>query len=221
MRFTLPNLEPWAHVRAWLLSGVLLVQCVSSLPARPLSAHWLQRPEGQRALFYAQRALRLFGTRVALPVLAEHMRAESETLVDLRRRLLTPVAPLFDALGVQQQWSLFMVSAQVGFRLRIEARAARNDWGVVYRAGGVDGWRLAPRLGYRRLRGIYNPGAISGPRPQYRGFVQWLAADLLQTHTELACVRVGFERFELPTRDRPNRTIDVVHALDRCREWPR
>jgi hypothetical protein len=208
----------WAHARALLITLLLCSQCLSAIPSVPLDARMLDRREGQRAIGWIAALLERVGRDPGHAQIERELITLSQDLVRLRAAALAPIDPLFSLTASRQLWFLFSSSSDITHRLRIEARSAEGAWILLYRANHEDRLGLAKLLAYRRLRGIYTPSARTGRRPQYAGFVTWLARRILRSHPEYDAVRLSLERLELATRARPNLDTGIAFADERERE---
>ncbi len=111
-----------------------------------------------------------------------------------RDAVLTPFRPVFRALDFSQRWSLFPVADKRHYRMVIEARPGpETPWQVLYRVHGPERAAFADVLEYRRIRGIWNPGA-KGPRGAYKAFCSWIARVVFEADPRLREARVKMER---------------------------
>ena len=72
-------------------------------------------------------------------------------------------------------------------------------------------------LAFRRLRGLYNPGAKGAPRAQFEGFVDWVARVTFAARPELVALRVRMERLRLGNLDTPTEVVEIAHESLRAR----
>lgn len=127
----------------------------------------------------------------------DSVKAALEPVRALRRLVLTPVLPLRDDLHLLQRWSLFRSAGRRQHRMLIEARAPGDPtWTVIFRAPDDGPAELARVLGYRRLRGSWDPRA-SGTRGAYPSFVIWVGERILAANPRFDAVRVQMEAIEI------------------------
>jgi hypothetical protein len=206
----------WPYLRAALITLVLASQCVSAVPARPLTASMLQRAEGRRAVRQLERVEAWFGAAEAPARIERDLIALSEACVQARRALLAPFAFILSGAAISQAWGLFLNAYEEAYRLRVEARVANGAWSLIYRVGREDLLGLSSVLDYRRIRATYNPKAAS-PRGQYAGFARWLSRRVLRAHPEFDALRVSMERMQLATRESENQLLDITYVVEHTR----
>jgi len=206
----------WPALRAALLTGILVVQCVQATPDRPIEPKGFERAEGRRLLGWLEASLAAFGMRTERARLEQELMEDSKRLLTLRNTLLAPVAPFFYYTDTRQQWGLFLLGSNQCFRMHVEVQRRGGSWELVYRAGAEDRLGLAPWLRYRRLRGIYNPSRV-GARRQYQGFVDWLSRRILAEDPDSEAVRVSMERLEIGAPGEPTTSHGLEHVEVRTR----
>lgn len=212
------DLRVWPVLRATLVTALIALWVLSALPSRPYDAAMLERPSHARTVRGIQEALRAFGIDVRRADVAATLIAITTPLVRVRNALVDPVAPALDFAQMGQRWGLFLQSGHTGYRLEVAARTEHGAFEVLYRPHEVDARGLGSTLAFRRLRGLYNPGAKGHPRAQFEGFVSWLAETLFRDHPELVAVRVRMERLQLGSRTAPPAVLDVAHESLRLRQ---
>jgi hypothetical protein len=210
-----PSLGVWPHVRALLITCVLLVQTLSATPPQPLTAERLSRPEGARLVSWIESALAAIGMGGDRAAIERGLIDVTERAVALRGAVLAPFERVLQNLSSHQQWGLFLMSGGDYFRMHVEAQVAGGGFRTVYIAGELDRTGLEPALRYRRLRGIYNPSLRRGPSAEYDGFVTWLAGELWRTHPEYGALRVRMEHMQLSAAG--SGPLDASGALTRPR----
>ena len=206
----------WSYLRALLITLALTSQCVSALPARPLTAERLARPEWQRALSSLSAWSQWFGAAADRQVWESRLIAYNARALRLRQAALSPLSPLLDAAAIRQQWTLFLSAHAQVFRLRVDVRSPGRGWTLAYRAHQEDTLGLASLLGYRRLRGIYHP-TRQQVRPQYAALTAWLAARIMREHREISRVRVGLERIQIAAPGVAPQVQGLVDVLEHGR----
>ena len=203
--------------RAIAITMVLVVWVLSALPSRPFDAEQLAQPTHARTVRELERALTALGVSTSRATLDGALIAVSTPVVRIRNALLSPLRPLFDVAGMGQRWGLFLQTGRTAYRIRVDGRSADGNFRLLYRPHTDDPLGLGATLAFRRIRGLYNPGAKGVPREQFEGFVTWLSRELFSRHPELDVVRVRMQRIRLGTRSEPNQLVDVAHESERRR----
>lgn len=139
-------------------------------------------------------------------------------LDELRRDLLRPLRPAIDNAKLYQRWKLFAGAPKRRFRMWIDARAADGTWTTVYRVLDDDADLLADPLGYRRVRGAWNPRTGDGPRGSYRSFVTWVAGQVFDRDPAAVAVRVRMEKVLIGPRGGFAGTGEFVYEETRQRQ---
>jgi hypothetical protein len=207
-----------ATVRAVLITVVIVLQCVSAAPGQPLNSQHLGTIEGKRFITWVQNALSTLGFQHGRQAIESASIETTTRLVAVRNTIVKPFQPAMRALGSHQSWALFQVGSRDCFRIHVDSRTAGSDWTVVYRAQGEDRLNLAGTLRYRRVRGVYNPGANSGVSTEYDGFVTWLTRRVFAADARATELRVRMQRIDLGTRDFPPRALGFEYERLRTRE---
>jgi hypothetical protein len=212
----------WPALRALAISVALALQLASAIPARPLSAGGMSKPEGVRLVSWLQRTFGAVGVDRSQAEWTDGLIGASQSMAALRNAAFAPLGPWFHYTQTGQQWPLFLNPNRECFRLLVEARKPPRrrkeaDWVLLYRASDVDRARLSSLLRYRRLRGIYNASAKRGPHAEYEGFASWLADHLLADHPKYALVRVSLERLAIGAPGSEPRSLGVEHVVIRQR----
>ena len=209
--------RPWAFVRAALVSFVLAVCILQALPGHPIRRQHLGAPAAQRTLRAVASLLQSVGSDLQVAALERRALAVSKWGARTRRRLLAPFEPLFHHMKLDQSWGLFLSRSHRGSALEVEALTARG-WQTLYAANRVDRLGLGPRLGYRRLRGVYNTSSASDARAHYDGFTLWLARQLFAAHPDYREIRVSLQRMRVGTRTREVELLERAHVRTHRRE---
>lgn len=116
----------------------------------------------------------------------------------VRARILRPVRPAADLFGLRQRWKLFSGAARKRFRMSIEVRNAGEDtWRLLYRPHDDEHDYRAGQIGYRRMRGAWNPHSTYGARGGYAIVVRWLADRVFAEDPRADELRVRMERIEI------------------------
>ena len=213
-----PHLTRSAWLRAGAITLVLLLVCLSALPTRPYDRKKLDRATHRHFVERIVAALDLVGVAAGEEDVGRTLIAVTGPVIAARNAVVGPVKPLFDFVGMGQRWGLFLQSGRSAYRLQVEGRTADGRWTLLYQPHEVDRLGLESLLSFRRLRGLYNPGAKGEPRPQFEGFVDYLATRVFAENRALLGLRVRMERLRLGTRDEPTRTLEVAHESERSRE---
>jgi len=198
---------------------VLALCLIKALPSKPYMHTNLTRSSYLHVVRDITIAVRGLGFDVTEGEVRTVMVDTSRPPILLRNAIVEPLQPIYDFLGMGQAWGLFLQSGRGAHRIRVEGRTADEAWHMLYRHHQQDDVGLSPWLGFRRLRGIYNPNS-KGPRGQYEGFVTWLGKKLCAEHPELIEVRVSMERLVLGTRHEPTESVEVQHESARACEAP-
>jgi hypothetical protein len=119
-----------------------------------------------------------------------------EVVRPIREAALKPFAWIGRDLRIGQKWALFQSASSERFRLEVLGKTPTTDWQMLYRSGDSEPEAYADLLGYRRVRGVWNPTG-NGPPGQYRDFVIWLSRRLFAEHPELAMVRVRMQKIHI------------------------
>jgi hypothetical protein len=147
----------------------------------------------------------VFGLIAGIPEAGGRLRARlspsalaiARRIPELRERLLRPVAPLMNAVGIQtQNWALFSSSGGVRHRMWIETRSQHGPWMVVYRAHDEQHAELRRTLEYRRVFNMWKTYTWGMSR-SYPAIVAWLARRLCLAHPQIDEVRVSQEQIEI------------------------
>lgn len=213
-----PHHTRTAWLRAGALTLVLLLVCLSALPTRPYDRKKLSRATHRHFVERIVAALEVVGISAGDEDVGRALIAVTRPVIAARNAVVRPIKPLFDFVGMGQRWGLFLQSGRSAYRLQVEGRTADGRWTLLYQPHEVDRLGLESLLSFRRMRGLYNPGAKGEPRPQFEGFVDYLATRLFAEHRALLEIRVRMERLRLGTREEPTVTLDVAHESERSRE---
>ncbi|MET0340656.1 MAG: hypothetical protein ABW252_06625 [Polyangiales bacterium] len=208
----------WPVVRAALVTALVALWVLSALPSRPLDEARLARPTNARTVRSLQDALFAVGLDVRRADIEATLIALSTPIVAARNALVDPFAPALEFAQMGQRWGLFLQTGRTAYRVEIAARTEAGPFEVVYRPHEVDALGLGSTFAFRRLRGLYNPGAKGAPRAQFEGFVDYAAGEVFHARPAAVEVRVRMERLRLGTRDEPSRAVDIAHESVRMRE---
>ena len=181
----------WPHARAVLIALALVLGLVDGCPS--------PRNGTER--------------RIAAERMGPTAAAVAARLERWRGRLLDPVRPASELFGLRQRWKLFAGANRKRYRMTIEVRAAGEPWRLVYRPHDDQHDFLAAQIGYRRLRGAWNPSTTYGPRGGYRPFVNWIADELFARDPRLTDVRVQMERIVIGDHGGYRVTGETVHPI--------
>ena len=214
------RLDRAAWLRAVAITCVLVLVGLSALPTRPYDEKKLGRATHRRLVGRIVAALHIVGIPASDGDVGHALIALTEPIIMMRNAVVKPIKPLFDFAGMGQRWGLFLQSGRSAYRMQVEGRTKGGDFRLLYSPHQHDPRALESLLSFRRLRGLYNPGVKGEPRPQFEGFVTYLAAALFAAHAELDAVRVRMERLRLGTRTEPTLILDVAHESERIRENP-
>jgi hypothetical protein len=203
--------------RALAATLVLAVWAMCATPRHPYDHELLSTPRNARILDVSSRTFAWLGLHVTSADLADALVTHSTAAIALRDRALEPLHPVLDLLGVHQRWGLFLMGGRDVYRLQLEGRRAGGEFELLFRSHQHDALELGELLGYRRVRGIYNPRGKRKAPAQYDGFVAWVADRTFAREPDVCEVRVGMVRERLATREAPNRPLDVRHVRTRQR----
>lgn len=181
----------WRHARAALLALAIVLGLVEGCPS--------PRNGTER--------------RIAAERMGPTAAAVAARLERWRGRVLEPVLPVSELFGLRQRWKLFAGANRKRFRMAISVRAQGEPWRLVYRPHDDDHDFLAAQIGYRRLRGAWNPSTTYGPRGGYRPFVYWVADELFARNPRLTDVRVQMERIVIGGHGGYRPTGEQVHSI--------
>lgn len=210
----------WARVRGLLIAFALGVEAVRAIPSKPLQDQHFTLPQGVRTLDQLEAGLSLVGARPGRAAIQQTLVASSAAILEVRESVLAPFEAVFHATATGQQWTLFLSAHRECFRLHIDGRAHEHEpWQSLYRALSHDALGLAPLLEYRRARGLYDPGRISGPSPAYAGLTQALALRVFAARPSLTRVRVRLERLRVGAAGEALASLGMEH--ERQYERPR
>lgn len=213
-----PAVHCIAVLRAIAITLVLFVVGLSALPSRPYDLEKLERPNARLLVHRIGALLGAVGVQASPEDVGAALIALTKPVVGLRNAVVGPIKPVFDFAGLGQRWGLFLQSGRTAYRLEVEGRTKAGEWTLLYRPHQHDALGLESTLAFRRMRGLYNPGARGEPRAQFEGFVTYLAAKIFEEHAEIDAVRVRMERIRLGTHDEPNLILGVAHESERMRE---
>lgn len=144
-------MSSWPRIRALLIGAAFIVGLIDGCPA-----------PSERNLKNWPSSLVPYGKRLSAT----------------RAWLLTPFNWIGDALAAHQRWALFTSADASRFRMWIEARPARGQWQLLFRAHDPAHRYQADVIEYRRLRGAWNIYK-RGPDAGYPVFVDWIARTIL------------------------------------------
>ena len=204
-------------LRAIAITLVLVVWVLSALPRHPFDAERLADPAHARSVRELESMLTALGIATSRAELDEALIRLSTPVVRVRNVVVDPLDPLFDFAGMGQRWGLFLQTGRTAYRIRVDGRSDSGNFRLLYRPHTDDPIGIGAMLAFRRMRGLYNPGSKGTPRPQFEGFVSWLARDVFEKHPDLDVVRVRMQRIRLGTRNEPNTLVDVAHESERRR----
>lgn len=166
----------WPHVRATLIALAIALGLVDGCPGPRNGAE----------------------QRIAEQRLGPGLAGVVSRLERTRARVLRPLRPATDLFGLRQRWKLFAGAARKRYRMAIEVRdAGETTWRLVYRPHDDDHDYRAAQIGYRRLRGAWNPHSTYGARGGYAIFVRWIADRIFAEEPRADGVRVRMERIEI------------------------
>ena len=186
----------WAHVRAALLLSVLLINFCQGFPVPQIEEKHVERPSGRRQLARWGGILRGLGVEITDEELRDQTLEASKTIGQWHGALLAPVMPAFHQTQIRQRWSLFTSSDPNPWWLHIEGRfAGEEDFRLLWRPMDSEADTLQFLFEYRRLRGVWNPGAEL--RPDHPRFVRFTFNTLFERFPELDEVRLRFMRFHV------------------------
>ena len=209
-----------AEYRAILIALAVLVYGVDATPLPDRISPRSFKDPSLRAVFdgWSEFAGTL-GVEVSSRDLRKRAWAESKRLIQGRRALLEPVAPVLEWTGTGQAWGLFAFPETRPARLYIEGYDGAS-WTRLYQTGDRERDHLAPQLKSRQLRAFYqNAAGRSEPTPPYQRFVAWISRETFAAHPDIDSVRVGFERLQaLPSGAPPAPVSEPLFELTRERE---
>ena len=187
----------WRTARAALVLLLLAVNCVHGCPVPVIHRRNVERPLGQRELERWSGILGSVGVDVPPGELGERAIAFSEEVQRVRGQLVRPVHPLFDAVGVDQRWSLFPVADPEPWWMHVEARRkGETEFTLLYRPWDDEHDWSVETIEYRRVRGVWNPGS-AGLRFDHPRFVDWVARRAFDEDPDWEEVRVRFAQYRL------------------------
>lgn len=141
----------------------------------------------------------------------------ADTVAELeqtRDRLLRPLRPASDLLGLRQRWKLFAGAARARYRMAIETRLqGETTWRLRYRPHDDEHDFLAAQIAYRRVRGAWNPHSTYGARGGYPIFAGWVADELFARDPFIFEVRVQMERILIGPRGDYRVTGELAYPI--------
>ena len=186
----------WPQVRAGLIALAIVVGMLDGCPV----------PRGRRE---HQRMVSRIG-----PELSEVV----DGIDRARRFALEPARPVLELARLHQRWKLFAGAPAHAFRMWIEARSQPGGpWLPLYVANDDRHDFAGDQLGYRRVRGVWNPHSSEGPRAGYPAFVDWIAGQVFARRPEAVEVRVSMERVVIGDRGGGRPTGERFHVQTRLR----
>ncbi|MEO0323394.1 MAG: hypothetical protein AAF447_10590 [Myxococcota bacterium] len=182
-----PPPSRWAHLRAGAVAVLVFVHLCQGAPRPRVSAESAAKPA-------AARQIQAWSGRLGLTPeeLRAHLIGLSEASEELRQAVSGPFWKVFWRLGFEQRWALFSGSRKRTWRMYIEWRDAEG-WHLAYRVQDPEHRWNARQLDYRRIRGVWNPGADEA-RVDYGRFADWVGRRLCEDRESAAEVRVRFAR---------------------------
>jgi len=214
-----PRVKPWAALRAGLIALAVLVYGLDATPLPDRISPRSFKDPSLRAVFDGWSEIAgSVGLEISSRDLRKRAWAESKRVIQGRRALLAPAAPVFAWSGTGQAWGLFAFPETNPARLYIEGSDG-EVWTRLHQTGDRARTLLTPQLQSRQLRAFYqNAAARSEPTPAYRRFVTWASRRAFDEHPELVSVRVGFERLSaLPSEVPPAPPGEPFHVVTRRR----
>lgn len=209
---------PWPHWRTLLITLVLASHLLVALPIKkPITPETLDDPQHQQEV---DRWMRLFGPLgLTRPTLVQGLIQITRVLWDADRALVEPMTRLWRHLELGQAWSLFAIPTEQPRTLEIyvEDRAGRH---LHHRTGEVEDPELAPWLGYRRIRGIYDTRHRTS---SYRKLSEHVSRKLMTERPDLTAVVLQQQQRSVGTPGEvfPDTTQTLlVHRTPRHRLWP-
>ena len=191
----------WPHARAAAIAVAIFAAGVEGCPVRAVSTAELGRPINRREV---ERWAEMLDTPP--DALAAQVTGASETVAHTRDVLFAPFQPYFEATRTYQRWALFPIADPEPYRMHVEARRGDGQWELVYRPLDVDATTRASMFGYRRIRGVWNPGS-RGTRPAYPAFVDFVAEEIFRSRADVDEVRVRHERFRITLPGAPEPSL--------------
>ena len=188
----------WPAVRTALITGVLLLQVLDTVPLPRVTEEDLRWPVAQAELARWTAVGNRLGLDLTETETAELALSLGAGASRARKAVLGPTWPFRRITGTGQAWGLFAYPDPLAGRLVISGRADDEPFVELYRAPGEGEPWLVDLVEYRRIRGIYDDNG-DRPRPggTYRAFTRWLARRILQRHPELDEVELRLDLVEI------------------------
>ena len=163
----------WRQLRAGLIALAILLGLIDGCP--------MPRNGTERKLARQRLGPDLAGAVVRL----EHV----------RDRILRPLRPATDLFALRQRWKLFAGAARKRYRMTIEVRnQGETTWRLIYQPHDDDHDFLGAQIGYRRVRGSWNPHTTYGARGGYPIFAAWITDEVFARDPRAAEVRVQMDK---------------------------
>ena len=196
-----PDERPWmAHLRGVLVAGHILAVLLLATPdlTGALNRKSWKSPVIQDELaLWAGRFNRL-GADLTTAELEEQVFTRAKAWSDRRDRMLVPVRPYADYLGVRQRWRMFAAPNMAPGRFRIAVKEG-GEWRPVYEARSTELDWNAHKLGQERVRVLVNRAAWPHHRAHYKRIAEWIADEAARDFPEATHVRLSYAYGKTPT----------------------
>lgn len=182
--------ELWRHLRAGLITVVLVAQCADAVPMPALSEADLRHPVAKLELARWTARLNSWGQPITEQELAAWGLSVGQGARRLQRAMLRPWWPFRKITGTGQSWGLFAFPEPRAGRLDVRVRSAEGEWEDLFSAPFGSGW-MPQRLRYRRVRGLYDD---AGDRPKtgslWKRTTRWIAREVFEERPDIDEVEV-------------------------------
>lgn len=182
-------------IRAVFVTLLLLANLAYAMPYRGLTWKGVSAPDYGRADFEMYWGWFGAWSPVSRPTADRWFRRWAYTQDRVVHAARAPFQPVYDALHVNQRWTLFNIVARAPARLIIEVRRD-GEWETLYRRLDPEhDWHEA-QLSYRRIRGVWD-GVGAEPKGTYKRMAKWIARTVFLEQLDVDRVRVKLVREHL------------------------
>jgi len=164
------------QLRAVLITLHILAISLLAIPAPVGLSHAAMQEAGvQESLATARTVAGALGWEVDQAEATALAHDLGSRYLDARHRVLTPVRPYAQYLGVKQGWRMFSQINPAPRRLEIDLFEG-GIWRPIYVARDPELAWMADLMDHERMRGFTNAFSWGKQRPRFRRFSAWLAS---------------------------------------------
>lgn len=202
----------WPQIRGALIALALGVHACAATPTpRPVKPEDARTATAQEEIRLWLDALEDVGIHSSADELLSLVNDVGEACTTFKKTIMAPFQPILRLTGTGQSWALFAYPDRYPNRLVVDVRDPSGRWSPVFEGGNPELAFLAPKLTFRRIRGVYDTAAARGsPGKVYDRFADWVARETLAAFPNATDVRVKMVQFhvEVPYEQRGGADAD-------------